>query len=165
MYRTIFRFALLLSAAIPFASFAAETRLSINDPYVNLVPPNSQVSAAFMVIKNAGSTDRKLVKAESPVAKTVELHSHTNENGVMKMREVKSIDIKANGQAELKPGGYHIMLINIRQALKEGDAIPIALSFDDGSKQQIEAPVRKVPTTPSAEKGMDHSGMKHKGPK
>ena len=79
----------------------------------------------------------------------------------MKMREVKSIDIKANGQAELKPGGYHIMLINIRQALKEGDAVPIALSFDDGSKQQIEAPVRKVQITPSAEKGMDHSGMKH----
>ena len=161
MHRSTFHFALLLSAAIPFASFAVETKLTVNDPYVSLVPPNSQVSAAFMVIKNAGSTDRKLVKAESPVAKTVELHSHTNENGVMKMREVKSIDIKANGQAELKPGGYHIMLINIRQALKEGEAIPIALTFDDGSKQQIEAPVRKVPTTPSAEKGMDHSGMKH----
>jgi hypothetical protein len=114
-----------------------------------------------MVITNAGTTDRKLVKAESPVAKTVELHSHTNENGVMKMREVKSIDIKANGQAELKPGGYHIMLINIRQALKEGDTVPIALSFDDGSKQQIEAPVRKAPITSPAEKGMDHSGMKH----
>lgn len=161
MHRPIYRLALLLSAAIPFASLAMETKLTVNDPYVSLVPPSSQVSAAFMVIRNAGSADRKLLKAESPAAKTVELHSHTNENGVMKMREVNSIDIKANGQAELKPGGYHIMLINLRQALKEGDAVPIALSFDDGSRQQIEVPVRKVPTTPSAEKGMNHGGMKH----
>lgn len=161
MNRTIFRYALLLGAAFPLASSAAETTLSINDPYVSLVPPNSKVTAVFIFIKNTGSTDRKLVKAESPTAKTVELHSHTNENGVMKMREVKSIEIKAKGQAELKPGGYHIMLIDVRQALKEGDAVPIALNFDDGSRQQIDVPVRKVPATAPAEKGMDHSGMKH----
>lgn len=161
MRRSIVRLALLFGATLPFASFAADARLMIHDPYVRLAPPGAQVTGAYMVISNAGGTDRKLLKAESTVAKTVELHNHINENGVMKMRQVPSIDVKANAQAELKPGSYHIMLINMKKALKEGDSVAITLSFDDGSKQQIEAPVRKLQTTLPADKSMDHGGMKH----
>ncbi len=160
MHRSIFRFALLLGVAMPCATFAAYTQLMIHDPYVRLAPPGAQTTGAFMIIRNSGSADRKLVRAESPVAKTVELHNHINENGLMKMREVQSIDVKANAQAELKPGGYHIMLIGIQKAFKEGDVVPITLSFDDGNKQQIDAPVRKLQTTMPADKSMDHGGTK-----
>lgn len=75
---------------------------------------------------------------------------------MMKMREVPSIDIKAGGQTELKPGSYHVMLIGMQQALKDGDTVSLTLNFDDGSRQQIEAPVRKIQS-----EGMMHGGMKH----
>ena len=161
MYRSVLRISALLAATLPLPSFAANTDLVIHDPYVRLAPPNAPATGAFMVITNSANTDRKLLKAESTAAKTVELHNHINDNGVMKMREVQSIDIKAHGQAELKPGSYHIMLIEMKQVLKEGDTVPITLSFDDGSKQQINAPVQKLQTTLPADKPMEHGGMKH----
>ena len=147
---------LFVSSLMPFATSAADADLKIHDPYVRLAPPGAPTTGAFMVIKNMGSTDRKLLKAESPVAKTVELHTHINENGVMKMREVPDIEIKAQGQTELKPGGLHVMLIGMKQTLKEGDLVPITLNFDDGSKKQIEAPVRKLPTTMAVDMDMKH---------
>ena len=147
---------LFVSGLMPFATSAADADLNIHDPYVRLAPPSAPTTGAFMVIKNMGNTDRKLLKAESPIAKTVELHTHINENGVMKMREVPDIEIKAQGQTELKPGGLHVMLIGMKQTLKEGDLVPISLNFDDGSKQQIEAPVRKLPTTMTVDMDMKH---------
>ena len=161
MHRSIVFLTLLLLSTAPFATFAASPLLTVDDPYVRLAPPGAQTTGAFMLIKNSGSADCKLVKAESPVAKIVELHNHVNENGVMKMRQVQSIDVKANGQAELKPGGYHIMLINMEKELKEGDVVPITLSCDDGSKTRIEAPVRKLQTTMPSKNMMDHGEMKH----
>ena len=158
MHRSMIKRFMLLGAALPLLSFAADGTLRIGDPYVRLVPPNAPASAAFMVISNSGNAERKLLKAQSPAAKTVELHTHINDQGVMKMRQVPSIAIKANGQTELKPGSYHIMLIDLVQALSEGDSVPIALFFDDGSSQQITAPVRKIQATAAA---MNHGAMKH----
>ena len=149
---------MLLGAALPLLAFAADGTLRVDDPYVRLVPPNAPASAAFMVISNSGSAERKLLKAQSPVAKTVELHTHVNDQGVMKMRQVANIAIKANDQTELKPGSYHIMLIDLKQPLNEGDSVPIALFFDDGSSQQITAPVRKIQATAPT---MNHGAMKH----
>ena len=143
MNRSSRRHALLLIAAFPLLSLAADSALRIADPYVRLVPPNAPASAAFMVISNSGSAPRQLLKAQSPVAKTVELHNHVNENGVMKMRPVTHIVVPAHGKAELKPGSYHVMLIDLKAPLKEGEAVPLTLSFDDGSTQRVDAPVRK----------------------
>jgi copper(I)-binding protein len=141
----ILRLALLLAAtaALPPPLLAAEAELTVSDHYVRMVPPGTPTSGAFMTIKNSGNTDRKLLKVESPVAKTVELHTHINDNGMMKMRPVKEIDIKAHGQAELKPGSYHVMLIDLKQALKEGETVPLTLTFDDGSTKKLDAPIRK----------------------
>ena len=156
MRRTIASFAFSLAAALPCAALADNTALTIQDPYVRLAPPHAPATGAFMLIKNAGNSDRQLVKAESNVAKTVQLHNHINENGVMKMREVPSIDIKANGQAELKPGSYHVMLIGLTQPLKDGDPVAITLTFDDGSQQRISAPARPIHAEAAS-----HGGMKH----
>ena len=149
---------LLLGAALPLLSFAADSTLRIDDPYVRLTPPNAPASGAFMLIANDGNENRLLLKAQSPVAKTVELHTHVADHGVMKMRPVASIAVDAKGQVELKPGSYHIMLIDLKQALNEGDAVPLTLTFDDGSSQQISAPVRKIQATAPA---MNHGAMKH----
>jgi copper(I)-binding protein len=163
--RNYLRHTILLLGALTLSTavFAAEGDFTVTDAYVRAVPPGTPTSLAFMTIKNSSDADRKLVKADSPVAKTVELHNHTNENGVMKMRQVKEIIVKAKGQAELKTGSYHVMLIDLKQTLKEGDTVPVMLTFDDGSTKKLELPV-KMPQTVmkmDGDKAMDHSKMKH----
>lgn len=152
MPHLLMRITILLCATLSFNVFAFDSALNVVDPYVRLAPPGAQTTGAFMIIKNTGNVDRKLVNAESPAAKTLQLHNHFNENGVMKMRQVESIDVKANAQAELKPGSYHVMLIDMKAELKEGDSVPITLIFDDGTKSAITAPVRKLPMTMPAAK-------------
>lgn len=158
MNRLPSQYALLLIAALPLLASAADSALRIDAPYVRLVPPNAPASAAFMLISNSGSAQRQLVKAQSPVAQTVELHTHVDDHGVMKMRPVANIAVDANSQVELKPGSYHIMLTGLKQPLNEGDAVPITLIFDDGSSQQISAPVRKIQAAAPA---AGHGAMKH----
>ena len=135
---------------------AADGDIRIHDPYVRLPPPGAAAVGAFMRIENNGQAERQLLKAESPAAKTVELHTHINDNGIMKMRAVPSIGLKAGGEAVLKPGSLHIMLIGLQREFKEGDLIPIVLRFDEGFTQQIEAPVRKIEAP-----GTMHGGAKH----
>lgn len=147
-----------LIAAPVLAGSAAES-VSVNEPFVRMVPPGMTNTGAFMVLRNADSKDHKLVKAESPVVKAAELHTHTNEGGVMKMRPVKDIEIKAKGEAVLKPGSLHVMLIGLKQDLKEGDNVAITLTFEDGSSKKVEAPVRKIQTEMKMKH--DHEGMKH----
>jgi len=119
----------------------AADNISVQDPRVNLAPPSATVAGAFMVIKNAGDKDVKVVKADNPATRVTELHTHINDAGVMRMRPVPAIEVKAKGEAVLKPGGLHVMLIDLKAPMKEGDSVPITLTFDDGSSKQVDAKV------------------------
>lgn len=155
--------ALILAASgVAHAAGAADAVTAV-DPYMRLMPPGATATAAFMTLRNGGDKDVKLVKAESPVAKTVELHTHINEGGVMKMRQVNAIDVKSKNQTVLEPGGLHIMMINPVGTVKEGDKVAITLGFDDGSSKKIEAVAKRPGATPAAAAPMDHSAhqMKH----
>lgn len=101
-------------------------------------------SAAYMILRNSGSAPDRLVKAESDVAKAVEIHKTTMEGGVMKMAPVESIEIPARGQAELKPGGSHVMLIDLNRELKPGEKIKLKLYFEKAGTQEVEAEVRST---------------------
>ncbi|WP_333691804.1 copper chaperone PCu(A)C, partial [Chloroflexus sp.] len=103
---------------------------------------SSAVSAAYMVLVNNGAADA-IVKAESDVAKSVELHNVIMENNVMQMRQVEAIEVPANGQVELKPGSFHVMLIGLNRDLKEGDEVTITLTTRSGKTIEVKAPVRK----------------------
>ena len=150
------KFSLLLASLMVSAGAlaAAADMVTVNEPYVRLAPPNAPATAAFMVIKNAGDKDVKVVKADNPASKVTELHTHLNENGVMKMRPVAAIDVKSKGEAVLKPGGLHVMLINLNAPMKEGDIVPITLTFDDGSSKKVDAKV--VKTMAAGMPAMDH---------
>ena len=140
------KFSLLLASLMVSAGAlaAAADMVTVDEPYVRLAPPNAPATGAFMVIKNAGDKDVKVVKADNPASKATELHTHLNENGVMKMRPVAAIDVKSKGEAVLKPGGLHVMLINLNAPMKEGDVVPITLTFDDGSSKKVDAKVVKT---------------------
>ena len=134
----LFAAGLLCSAAV-FAG-AADT-VSVHEPYVRLAPPNAPASAAFMVLRNTGARDVRLVRADNPASRVTELHTHLNEGGVMKMRPVPAVEIKAGDETVLKPGGLHVMLIDLKAPLKEGEIVPITLGFDDGSSKRVDARV------------------------
>ncbi len=136
---------LLLSFCLLFTtSSAIASDISIIDPYVRAVPPGQTVSAAFLQIENSSDKAHFIVNAKSSIARVVELHSHVHENGMMKMRRVEFIEIPANGKTILEPGGLHIMLIDLHNALKLEQQVAITLEFKDGSTQEIKAPVRKI---------------------
>lgn len=98
--------------------------------------------AAYMVIQNTGSTADRLLKAESDVAAAVELHQSTMEGDVMKMAPVEAVDIPANGKAELKQGGYHVMFLGLKQDLKAGDKIHLKLTFETAGTLEMDVEVR-----------------------
>lgn len=131
-------------AATAHAAGAADS-ITLVDAYVRQAPPGAPATGAFMVIRNASGKDTKLVKADNPVSKLTELHTHLNEGGMMKMRPVKDIPLPAGGEAVLKPGGLHVMLIDLKSPLKDGDTLPLTFTFDDGSSKEFKVPV-KMPT-------------------
>ncbi len=150
---------LLTAGSAALAATGAAERVSVVDPYVRLAPPGAQATAAFMVLRNDADKDTALVKVENPLSKLTELHNHINDGGVMKMRPVKSIEIKAKGEAALKPGGYHVMMIELKAPMKEGDTVPLTLQFADGSTKRVEAKIMKATAEPAP--AMDHSQHKH----
>ncbi|UCV09718.1 copper chaperone PCu(A)C [Dechloromonas denitrificans] len=142
----------MLIAGLTLASgvlAGAADQLSVQDPYVRLAPPNAPATGAFMVIRNGGDKDVKVLKADNPVSRVTELHTHLNEGGVMKMRPVAAIEVKAKGEAVLKPGGLHVMMIDLKTPMKEGDVVPITLTLDDGSTKQVDAKVVRPMAAPA----------------
>lgn len=132
---------MLVLTLISSSNFAASVDVV---PYVRAVPPGHPNSAAFMVLKNTSEQDRALVNAHSNVSKVVELHTHKKEGGMMRMRRVKKIDIKAGSETVLKPGGLHVMFIGLKQQLKVGDKVELELEFDDGATIKLTVPVKVV---------------------
>lgn len=135
---------LLLSSALLLASHIALADVYVESAYVRAVPPGQMNSAAFMQLKNEGPEDITLVAAKSQVANNVELHTHTQDNGVMRMRQISEISLPAGEVIKLQPGGMHIMLIGLTQNLSAGENISLSLEFSDGSTQALEVPVQTV---------------------
>jgi hypothetical protein len=88
-----------------------------------------------MQLKSAADT--ALVSASSPVAGVVEIHEMKMDGGVMKMSAVKSLAVPAGKGVELKPGGYHVMLMDLKQPLKEGETVPVTLNFEDKAGKAV----------------------------
>jgi len=124
--------------------------IAIEQPFARATP--AKVGGVFLTLKNAGGAADKLVKAASPVAETVELHTHVKDGDAMRMRPVDGIPVPARGQTSLVPGGYHIMLIGLKQALKEGTSFPLTLTFEKAGTVTIDVPVQKAGSsgTPAA---------------
>lgn len=146
---TLLAAGLMLSTGV-FA--AAADDIVVQEPYVRLAPPNAVATGAFMVFQNPGAKMVKVLKVDSPVAKVSEMHTHLNEAGVMKMRPVAAIEIPAKGEAVLKPGSLHVMLIDLKVSLKEGEIVPLTFSFDDGSTKKVEAKVVRPQSMPMQHK-------------
>lgn len=141
-------FSLILGLSTFFnASYAIANQadaITVSNPFAREVPPSAPASASFMTLNNSSNNNIKITAADSNAAKVVELHTHTNDNGVMRMRQIPFIEIPANGSTQLKPGGLHIMLISPYKPLKKGQTINVSLTFEDGSNKSIAMPVKSI---------------------
>ncbi len=110
------------------------------------MPMDGPVSAAYMVIENTGDAD-KLVSASTDVSEITEIHETKDMgNGMMGMQPVQGgLDIPANGSVTLKPGGYHIMLMKLKQDLTPGQMIKLTLTFQSGKVITLDVPVKEPP--------------------
>lgn len=135
----------LLTAFSSVSALAGQADdVMVSDPFAREVPPGAPASASFMTLQNASDSAIKIVSADSQVSKVVELHTHTNDNGVMRMRKIPFIEIPAEGTTVLKPGGLHIMLIGPHKPLKKGQEIAVTLKFEDGSSKEVKMPVKSI---------------------
>lgn len=129
---------LLLSFAFP------KPKIIIENPWVREVPPVSTMSAAFMKVRNAGDEDDYLIGVRSDASRIAEIHTTLMEKGTMKMRRLKEVKIPAKGVVEFKPMGKHIMLIDLKGPLREGDRVRLTLVFRKSGEISVEAKVRKM---------------------
>lgn len=126
----------------------AET-VHVMDARARAMPPGSPNSAIFMTLHNGGDSATALVGAESSAAATVELHTHVAvtegpEAGTMQMRRVPQIDLAAQGQVVLEPGGLHLMLIGLTRDLVVGQQLDLALVYADGSRASLSVPIQEI---------------------
>ncbi len=137
-----------MAPVVPVASLdpaALGPGLHVVSPWSRESPMMELAGAAFMVIVNNTDADDALVGASSPAAATVEIHQTTEaEDGTMMMAPVEEVPIPAGGLAELKPGGYHVMLIDLVQPLVEGEQIEISLDFASSEPQTIVVPIQAM---------------------
>jgi hypothetical protein len=128
--------------ALPMLAQAHEFKagdLLIEHPWTRAT--TSQNGVAYMVIDNNGKQADKLIAVSSSVSDMPMLHTNYMDGDVMKMRMVDAIDIPAGGKAELKPGGFHIMLMGLKAPFKEGQMIPMTLTFEKAGKVDVELKV------------------------
>jgi copper(I)-binding protein len=126
---------------------AAPPVVQINDAWARATVPGQKVAGVYLQIRSA--RDARLVSVQSEAASSAEIHSMSNEQGVMRMRKLEALTLPAGETVALKPGGNHIMLLDIKQQLKPGEKVPITLIVQQrGKKKQVkvslEAEVREV---------------------
>jgi copper(I)-binding protein len=131
-----------LSATSLQAQQAQAPGLDISGGFLRAAPMVSRTGAGFMIIRSTGPAD-KLLAFRSPACTRPELHTHINDNGIMRMREVPEIDVPAGGEARLQPGGLHLMFIDLTTQLTEGEMVPVTLIFEKAGEVQIELPVKR----------------------
>jgi copper(I)-binding protein len=126
--------------------------VQIENGYTRSTVPGQMAAGGFMKIENKGAVDQ-LISASSPVAGEVQLHEMAMEGNVMKMRQVKEVVVPAGGAVELKPGGMHLMFINIKAPLTAGETVPVKLKFAKAGEVEVKMPVNAM--------GAQGGAMKH----
>jgi copper(I)-binding protein len=138
-----------LVALFAFAAVPAIAQVTVTDAWVRGTVAGQKATGAFMKITSA--TEAILLSAASPVAAVVEIHEMAHEGGMMRMRAVPAVELPAGKVVALRPGGYHVMLLDLTGTLRAGSAVPLTLTFrgsgGETSTQSVSAEVRPLTAT------------------
>jgi len=127
---------------------AQASAVTAKNAWVREAPAGRKATAIFLTALNTGGTARTIVSGVSDVSDTLELHEMKRDGGMMRMSPVTSIVVPANGQAELRPGGLHLMLFGLKKPLAAGDSVHVTLTLDNGARVSFTAPVRAMGPMP-----------------
>lgn len=132
----------LLSISVAEARDYRIANLEIVSPWARATAPTAPAGGGFVEIRNTGATADRLVSVRSPVAETVQIHEMKMDGNVMRMRELdKGLEIPAGGTVTLAPGGFHLMMMGLKQPLKQGTTVPVTLVFEKAGSIDIELAV------------------------
>ncbi len=151
-----------VAASAALLSNPALAQVTVKDPWVRATVAQQKATGAFMQLQSA--QEARLVAAQSPVAGVVEVHEMAMDGGVMKMRAIPSLALPAGKGVELKPGGFHIMLMDLKGQVKDGDTVPVTLVVEgkDGKRQNVEVKaVARTMAQPAMKHEHGHGAHKH----
>ena len=145
-----------LSSAPARADEVKAGDLVISQAWSRATPKGAKTGGGYLTIENKGSAPDRLIDGSSDVAGSVQVHEMSTEGGVMKMRPVENgLTIEPGKTVKLAPGGYHLMLMDLKNPLKQGDKLPITLEFEKAGKVQVSLDVQAVGAPGPAASGGD----------
>jgi copper(I)-binding protein len=134
------RLLLILALLFPVSALA---ELTIIDAWIKNLPPSIPVRAGYMTIHNPGKTEVSILSIRSDAFASVEIHRSFMQDGMMRMEPVGALSIAPGNSVQLKPGDYHLMMMQPKEATRPGDIVLIVLQLDDGSEQPLTLTVVK----------------------
>lgn len=138
----------IIAAAIATVTLAAQAEIVVKDAWVRATVPQQKATGAFMQIQSTKNV--RLIEVQSAAAGLAEVHEMKMDNNVMKMRAIPQLDVPAGKNVDLKPGGYHVMLMDLKAQAKAGEAVTLKLIFEDENKKQetvdVKATVKSLTT-------------------
>jgi copper(I)-binding protein len=144
---------LAIALAAPFAA-AAFAQVVVKDAWVRATVAQQKATGAFMQITAA--KDARLISVSSPVVPLVEIHEMSMQGSVMTMREVPALALPAGQAVELTPGGYHLMLLELKKLMTAGDTVPLTLVVEDKAGKRERVDVKAAVRAPGAAAKPDH---------
>ena len=152
-------------AAVAQQAQPAAPKVEVTQAWARATPGKSTIGAAYATV--TAPTGDRLIAASTPVAGEAQIHQHTMENGVMKMRQVDAVPLPAGQAVTLSPGGYHIMLVDLKAPLVAGQSFPLTLTFEKAGTVETKVMVGGVgasgPGGTMAPMDMGHMNMGSKG--
>lgn len=148
---------LIVALSSLFTTAAAFAQVQVAEPWARATVAGQQASGAFMTLTSP--RDARLVAVRSPSAGVVEVHEMALENNVMRMRAIPSLPLPAGKAVVLRPGGYHVMLMDLKAPLQAGDHVSLTLTIEgaDGKREEVEV---QAPIRPLASGQNPHGAMK-----
>ena len=147
--------------ALPAAAQAPQSSIKVTGAWARSTPPTAKTAAAYMTVVNAGKDNDTLLSASTPVAGMADLHRSFMDNGVMKMRPTGPVDLKPGASLKLAPGGYHLMMMDLKQPLTAGQTFPVTLVFKKAGN--VTAMVKVQNSAPAGSSGGAMGGMNMPG--
>jgi periplasmic copper chaperone A len=152
--------ALTVAAALWLATPAmAQSAIQVTGAWARSTPPGAKTAAAYLTVVNTGTQADRLVAVTTPAAGAADVHRTINDNGVMKMRPAGPVDVKPGAPLTLSPGGYHIMMTELKQPLADGQDFPLTLVFEKAGKVEVSVHVQRMPPAGAGSMG-GMGGMK-----
>jgi copper(I)-binding protein len=118
--------------------------LHIDHPFARATPPGARSGGVFLSVENQGTKTDRLVTVSTPAAATAGLHQMVLDAGVMRMRAIAGIDVKPGDRLVLQPGGYHVMLTDLKRPLQAGDHFPLTLGFEKAGSIEVDVEVESM---------------------